>query len=168
MSLNVSELYATYWEPICRWLHRTAPGLTTDDIEDVAMVVFEKAARAAAAGTYRDQGTPGSWLYMVARNALTDYWREQQRHPKSDEIDNDAPGGRATVDAGSQLHLTRIEVATAIRRLPDRQRIAMLEQYWIGSDLRTTAEILGISVESVKKVRKRARRNLYDLLTDAA
>lgn len=168
MSLNVSELYETYWEPICRWLHRNAPDLTADDIEDVAMVVFEKAARAAAAGTYRDQGTPGSWLYMVARNALKDYWREQQRRVRTDEITNDVPGGLATADAGSSVHLTRLEIAEALLQLSPRYRMVLIEQYWVDASQEDTALLLGVTPGGLRHMRNRARARLYHLLTSAA
>lgn len=166
--LDVGALYATHWEPICRFLRRTAPTLSVGDIEDVAALTFEKAARAAADNIYREQGTAVPWLYTIARNALTDHWREQQARPVCDEITSDAPGGRATVDAGSQVHLTQMEIAEALLRLPWRQRLALVEQHWMGASQEDTALLMGITPGSLRHLRMRARERLYRILTRVA
>lgn len=46
--------------------------------EDLVQVTFEKMIRYSA--NYRGKGTVKSWLFTIARNAMKDEWKVQEKH----------------------------------------------------------------------------------------
>ena len=69
-----------------------------------------------------------------------------------------------TMDAGTLAHVTQLDIAALIGMLPIRQRIAMVERYWIGASTDETALLLGTHPDSVKHLRQRALARLARML----
>ncbi len=55
--------------------------------EDLVQITFEKMLKYAR--NYKGQGTVKSWLFSIARNAMKDQWRKQEKH-QSKSIDQKA------------------------------------------------------------------------------
>lgn len=90
-TLSASETDDARWlgfvEPLRAFLRkRVPPGV---DAEDVAQDVFLRLARHRT--TLADVRDVEAWIYRVARSALTDAWRaEQRRALRASELDPDA------------------------------------------------------------------------------
>src|SRR3990170_4792475 len=73
------QLYLRYFDPIFRYLRTRLAD--AQDAEDMAETVFLRAYQSLP--NYRERGWPFSaFLYQVARNALTDHYR--QRRPETE------------------------------------------------------------------------------------
>jgi len=68
-------LYNTYLTPLYRFIYFRVKN--TQDAEDLTQTVFIKAWEAI--GSYEDKGYSfSSWLYTIARNTVTDYWKKKK------------------------------------------------------------------------------------------
>ena len=156
--LAIDELYREHWQPIYRFL-RVRMGRAPDaDVEDLAATVFERVVRFS--GRYEDRGKARSWLYRIAERVLADRAPAVGCRPREVELADEATGGRATADAGSARHALAIDVARALAGLPDRERVALVERYWMGGSSEATAALLGVSEEVARKLVWRGRRHL--------
>lgn len=158
--LDVGALYETHWRPVYGFLRHRLPWADEAEVEDLTAVVFERVLRHA--DHYTDDQA-GGLLRTIARNLLADRARRASVRREQPILD-EAPGGRATTDAGSSAHLTELEVADALMQLPPRWRVALVEQHWLGASVADTALVLGVSGECIKAYRKRGRDRLQQLL----
>lgn len=159
---DVGALYEQHWPEIYRFLRRRMHRASDAEVEDLAAKVFERVV--LSSHRYEERGQAHSWLYEIARNLLVDHVRHAAL--LAFEPLTDALGRRATADAGSARHLTALEVAEALMRLPIRQRAALVGQFWSGDTLAESALLLGCSVDNVKHLRwyglRRLRRELLE------
>ncbi len=101
-----------------------------------------------------------AWLYMIVRNAALDELRRPQR---SEDLDEGlrlvaAPGGDPAQQVAMADDLRR--VVDDIRRLPERQRMALVMRELDGRSHRETARALGTTVPATKSLLVRARAGL--------
>lgn len=105
-----------------------------------------------------------TWLHRVAFNLCTDRLRKRRETylaEPPDHADPDAPPDRSLA-----LEEERRTIEVALAALPDRQREAIVLQYYQGLSNIDASEILGISVEALESLLARARRNLRRLLSE--
>ena len=159
---TVGALYAEHWEPVYWFLRARMPGAPDADVEDLAATVFERVVRFS--DRYEERGRARPWLLDIAANLLVDRARHWACRPREVAVDSESPGGRATVDAGSARHDLVLDVARVLARLPERQRIAIVERYWAGGTAADTALLMGTTEDGVKKLlwwgKRRLRREL--------
>lgn len=104
-----------------RWCGRRA------DAEDVAQEVCIRVGKAIA--TYRGAGAFTTWLYALTLNAVRDLRRKSQRdEAKSEAFRVHALSSAAVAEAPDQTEPAD-ELWLAVRRLPDKQRDAVLLVY---------------------------------------
>jgi RNA polymerase sigma-70 factor (ECF subfamily) len=102
--------------------------------EDVVQEVFVKAWRARASFDPR-VASERTWLHSIARNAVSD----RLRRSRPVEPLEDQPSTSQREDEV----LDRVVLASALRRLPDKQRQAVLEVHWRGRSSADLARELG-------------------------
>lgn len=134
------------------------------DAEDLTQVTFERAF--AAWDRYDPQrGEITTWLFTIARNALTDYGRRKRARPyRTVPLENVAEGDLGT-DQGPEERLGMDpDLAAALERLSRRERGLLALRF--GGDLRAPeiAELTGLSVANVHQILSRALRRLRTLL----
>lgn len=121
--------------------------------EDLTQDTFVKATRAVAG--FRG-GDPRSWLFAIARSVFIDHTRKRRTDP-TDLVEPipAAPGPdveeRTVIDA-------------VLRRLGDRQRMALLLVDHAGLSYAEMADVIGASPEAAKQLLWRARtsfRTIY-------
>jgi RNA polymerase sigma-70 factor, ECF subfamily len=129
--------------------------------EDLLQEVFLKIH--ARIDTLRDEEKLQSWIYQIARNAITDYYREQRVSlelpeslllPEEPQVVDDVvkeliPSVKAMVDS-----------------LPDEYRQALILTEYEGLTQRQLAERLGLSYSGAKSRVQRAREKLKVILLD--
>lgn len=127
------------------------------EAEDVAQEAFVRLWRQA--GRWRSgEARFDTWLHRVALNLCTDRIRKRRERYVAEppERADPSPGP----DAGISDEEQSDAVKTAIHALPERQRQAIVLQYYQGLSNADAAAVMGISVEALESLLARARRAL--------
>lgn len=135
------------------------------DAEDIAQDVCVRLSKALA--SYRGAGAFTTWLYTLTLNAARDFRRKTLRegvkgeafrvHAVCVDAIADAFGDEDPVD----------ELWVAVRRLPDKQREAVVLVYGEELSHAQTAEVMGISETTVSWHIHEAKKRLRVLMRDA-
>lgn len=153
----VERHYAFVYRVAYRWCGRKA------DAEDVAQEVCARLGRTIR--DYRGGGAFTTWLYTVTLNVARDLVRKTMREAAK----VDAYGVQALIDGdGGPEPDTQAEALwEAVRRLPDKQRDAVLLVYGEGLGHAAAAEIMAISETTVSWHVHEARKRLKVLMRSA-
>ncbi len=128
--------------------------------EDVVQETFASVWRSAA--SYRPERGPGAtWLYAVARNAITDGLR---RTPEPPVDVPDGPGREPDPSERAEDAWQAWRVHRALEVLPEHERPVIELAYWRGLSQSEIAEALGIPLGTVKTRTRSALARLADEL----
>lgn len=153
----LGQLYDAYFPRIYNYLsYRTA---NREEAEDLAGLVFERVITKYNMFDPK-RGEFESWIFTIARNALTNQKRRQIRHPErelSEWIEDD---GKLSPDEVflKQEELRRLRHYLTQLNERDRELIAL--RYGAGLSQRRVGEILGMNETSVAVALGRAVRRL--------
>jgi RNA polymerase sigma-70 factor (ECF subfamily) len=95
---------------------------------------------------------PSAWARKVLTNLTIDRWRRIRRHPQEEFVDQAVPG--PTIE--------HLDVAKALRALPDSQRTALLLHDVVGYSVAEVAAEMGAPEGSVRAWLSRGRHKLAD------
>ena len=160
MMLTAEALSAAYEQHaavVRGYLGRTLPA---EAVEDVASEVWLNVVRDAP--RYEDRGYQlSTWLYRIAYAKSMDWWRRQRRRPviPLDALTRPPAGEEALGDLETRLDV-RVILERAWPDLTHLQREAVRLRYLEDRTLAECADLMGISVASVKGVQHRALRKL--------
>ena len=127
-----------------------------EDARDVCQETFLRAFRGLSA--FKGQAKFSSWLYRIALNLCRDAMRRERRTPlvavpegiDPAELASQQPSPAPSVeDLVAQAELSR-HVASAMRRLPEDQRTAILLKEYHGLTFREVADIMGCPLSTAK------------------
>jgi RNA polymerase sigma-70 factor (sigma-E family) len=136
-----------------------ALGLFCGDVD-----AAEEFAQEALARAWRDWSkvsrldSPAAWVYRVAFN-LT---RSRFRHKRVEESWQRREAGSAFVTTDSDV-ATTVTLKRAIRRLPARQRQALLFRFYLDLSVAQSAEAMDCPQGTVKNLTYKALRSLRNL-----
>jgi RNA polymerase sigma-70 factor (sigma-E family) len=128
------------------------------DAEDVVQTAFVRVYRR---GRLRDPELAAAYLRQTVVNLTRSAWRRKQtagRHPELQSLD---------VAADPDV-VGRLVMRNAIAALPRRQREAVVLRYYADLTEVATAEVMGVSVGSVKAYTSRGLARLGELLAGSA
>ena len=128
-----------------------------DATQETFITVFRKADRFAGRSAF------STWLYRVAVNTCYDSLRKAQRRRTEPLPEITDPADEAVDDELASVEL-RPDIETALRRLPEEFRSAVVLSDLEGLALQTVAEILEVPVGTVKSRVFRGRRMLAGAL----
>lgn len=138
-----------------------------DEASDVAQEAFLRIWRHAA--RWRSgEARFDTWLHRVALNLCHDRLRRRKERPMDD---NDVLElADSTPSAAEQLETAQgsARLAAALAALPERQREAIVLQYYQELSNIDAAALMNISVEALESLLSRARRQLRSQLADSA
>jgi RNA polymerase sigma-70 factor (ECF subfamily) len=139
------------------------------DPED-ALGATQEAMIAIARGVGRFDGRSAftTWLYRVAMNAALDEGRRKARRPRPVDV---FPGSIAdAIGSGSPEDAigARLDVDAALRRLPEKFRIAVVLRDLCDLDYAEIAEVTGVRPGTVRSRIARGRAALADALGNRA
>lgn len=144
------------------------------DAQDAVQEAFLSAFKSLA--TFDGRAQIGTWLHRITVNAALMKLHTRKRHPESSIEDllptfkadghQDAPTGRWTESAGSvaEQSETRILIRQQIEKLPESYRTVLLLRDIEEFDTETVAQMLDLSISTVKVRLHRARQALRTLL----
>jgi RNA polymerase sigma-70 factor (ECF subfamily) len=160
------DLYLRYFDRVysyLRVLFRSDP----HQAEDVAQQVFTKVFEALP--RYERRGHPfRAWLFAIARNEAVTQLARAGRSEATDPLE---VAFRLDARGEAQPHpealewLTDRELMMFVERLPLAQRQVLVLRYMLDLTTREIAEILGRSLEDVRKLDSRARAFLEQRLS---
>lgn len=117
--------------------------------------------------THRGQWEPGrakfsTWLYRVVTNRCIDL----RRRPRTDDVDAVPEPMDGTLDAFNTMQrdeVTRL-LETAMQRLPEQQRVAVILSYHENMSNGEIADVMSTTVAAVESLLKRGRQQLREIL----
>jgi len=159
------ELMSEYEEAIFRFCYRKL--FRKEIAEDVAREAFVKAYEKI--NSLKDNSKFKSWLYKIAYNACMDEIKRVNRIVDSE----DNPHDNISDEKLSPEHLTEQKrnkevIKKEFKKLSDNHKDVIILVYYEGLSYEEAAEVLGISVGTVKSRLFRAlevlRKNLNDIV----
>jgi RNA polymerase sigma factor (sigma-70 family) len=151
-----TEMHHRYAEPLLTFARRMLRG-TGVDAEDVVQDAFVRAHLALRA-TDRPMALR-AWLYMIVRNRALDGLRARRASCSLDERDVALSCPSDPVEAALQRDELR-RVVDELARLPERQRLALVQRELCGTSHADLADQLGTTVSATKSLIIRARTQL--------
>ena len=144
------EVYDRYIDRVFAYVSRRAGSRAV--AEDITSEVFQQALSHLPRFEWR--GVPfAAWLYRMAANAVTDYWRRQGR--ESQEPPPDLPDERVHEELERRISLFQL-----VDRLPDLQRRVIEMRFVEDKSVRDVAATLARTEGAVKQLQLRALENL--------
>jgi RNA polymerase sigma-70 factor (ECF subfamily) len=135
---------------------RVSDGAAADDIrQDVFLKMHRRI------GQLRDAGKIESWLFRIARNAITDHYRARR---ETTEVPETLPAEET--ESGTECAALRESVRRLVSELPDTYREAVLLAELEDLPLAEVAQRLGITLTNAKSRVRRGRAQLREMLLD--
>ena len=153
-----NDIYAQYREKVYGYIRSRINDaqLAEDLCSDVFMKIYEKLDSFDAS-----KASISTWIYTIARNRLTDYYRT---HRAFDEIPETLCDGEASVEETICSRKTLDALADALERLDAREREIVILRYYSGKTLREIAERMRLSYTHIKTLHRHALSALRDLM----
>lgn len=106
-------------------------------------------------GRVREMDAPGLWAHRVGLNLARSRGRRLGAERRAlQKID------QAAAPAIAEAVSDAVTIRAAIRRLPPRQRSALIARYWLGCSVDEASAMLGWSQSSIKSLTARALASL--------
>ena len=123
------------------------------DVEDLVSAVFMKVVQKL--DSYDPaKASVSTWVYTIARNTVTDYFRTRHSMVAFEEyMPDEAPAMDLTGEALDSL-------ADALLTLKEKERDLIVLYYYSGYTLKTVAEMMGMSYINAKVIHKKALTGL--------
>ncbi|MCU1736180.1 MULTISPECIES: RNA polymerase sigma factor [Pseudomonas] len=137
-----------------------------DEAKDVAQESFLRIWRQAA--NWRSgEARFDTWLHRVVLNLCHDRLRKRKERPlEDDEPGNELVDSAPRPDEELEATARSEQMAAALAALPDRQREAIVLQYYQELSNIEAAALMNISVDALESLLSRARRNLRSYLAE--
>lgn len=152
-----TEIYLKYSDKIFRFLYWHLNDVHM--VEDLTSEVFFRAFK----NWQRFKGSyPQAWLYQIARNLLTDYYRSKKTSPleQAEEISVDAQL-LENLEKDEQVQKLKL----AVTKLPDNLRQVVILRFFEDLSASEVGSILGISEGNVRILQFRGLKKLKEELT---
>lgn len=159
---SFTELYNYYFPRVNNYVHYRIADF--HDAEDITSLIFEKVFLKYS--YYQLEKAPfSSWLFRIARNTITDYYRSQKQillvSQEQTEILVDARPDPIDVVVFND---TQRFLLRALASLSQREQDIIALKFWSGLSNREIAKLLGISESNTGVILYRAMRHLRTLL----
>lgn len=136
-----------------------------DEAKDVAQETFLRIWRHAA--RWRSgEARFDTWLHRVALNLCHDRLRRRKERPLNEEEALELADSAPPLDEQLESTERSARMAAALAALPERQREAVVLQYYQELSNIDAAALMNISVEALESLLSRARRQLRRQLAD--
>jgi RNA polymerase sigma-70 factor (ECF subfamily) len=156
----VSEIYARYATSILRFLYARVN--ERELAQDLTQEVFIRVIKSIGGFEYRDEKSFLAWLYTIAGNILTSYYRRHNN--AATPLDNPAHLQHVhNSDEVGQLH-ERLALEEAMRQLTEEQQRILSLRFFADMSNGEIAKALNRSEGSIKAIQYRALQSLQRIL----
>lgn len=122
-------------------------------------------------GKLQDPGSLRSWLFSIAMNSVRSFFRKKRAVPVPEIHDHEKPvWSRETTGPLEDLqHNERLSLMRhCIKQLPERDRDVLLLDVMAEMPQQEIAEALGLNINTVKTITRRAKIKLARLMAEVA
>lgn len=155
--MGIEEIWDQFHTPLARFVRgRVQDTQTADDLLQDIYIRIHTHAHAV-----REEQRLESWVYQIARNAITDHYRRQK--PLVEVTEDAAVEPPPDPQDDLQERLAR-SVRRMLNDLPDEYREALILTEYEGLTQRQLAEKLGISLSGAKSRVQRGRKLLRETI----
>ena len=150
-----TQLYRDFHGKILNYIQsRVNNAVLAEDLcSDVFLKVYEKL------DTFNSsKASLSTWIYTIARNTMTDYYRTRRVTEEIPETYADENDVEESVISAERLEL----LADALEALPERERDLIVLRYYSGLTLKEIGEKLDISYAYVKVLHNKALAKMRD------
>jgi len=147
------------------WLLTGDPTRAEDAVQESLIRLFGVWSRVR-----RDE--PEAYCHRILRNLVVSTWRKERRLVLVPEVRDQPVAGAASTDHRSNDHLAgadpgdRVDLVRALQKLPAREREVVVLRHYADLSERTVAELLGVSIGTVKSSASRGLDRLRELIVD--
>lgn len=159
---SFEEVYRRYFRPLYAFIALRVG--SRNAAEDVTAQVFEKALKAYP-GYDPGRGGLSTWLFAIARNAVSDHFRRQR--PDEVELDEGAAAA-ASADPLAELEAAELKanVRQALKVLEPREQELVALKFGAGLNNREIAGLLELSESNVGTILYRSLGKMKTRLED--
>ncbi len=153
------RLLVRRWEgPLFAFLQRMVG--SREEAQDLAQETLIRVCRTAS--RYRPEGRFKSWIFRIAGNLARSTLRRRKilDWVRFDRTEHDVAGVEEAADVRMEREERRRAVRSALARLPDRQRQAVVLRRWEDMSVAEIAEVMESSVSAVDSLLHRATETL--------
>lgn len=166
------RLFEDYYRPVSQYFARR--GCSKEECQDLAQETFMSAYRGMS--SYRSESSLETWLFVIAANVWRNWLRSQKAQKRSATEVSLEKESRSTErgvlnvvpapDTSALEGLLSSERFALLKRelenLPARMRFCFLLRFHQGLKYREIANVMGVSVETVKSQLFQARGRLKE------
>lgn len=162
LEYDFTEFYNEYFPRIYNYVcYRVS---NYNDADDLTSMIFYKLFEKR--GLYRPDKAPlFAWVFGIARNAVTDYYRRRGQNtysPLETAEDLAAPGSGPEDIA--EVNETKRQLYRALTSLKDRERDLIALKFWSGLNNREIAKVTGLSESNIGVILFRAMQHLRNIM----
>ena len=150
---TMEQIYQSYHDQILRYIR--AKLSSPQEAEDVCSTVMLNIMNGLS-GFQPSKSSLTTWIYTIARNAVTDHLR---RTRPSVPLDETIPVYEEGFDCILREE-TLEELAAALETLPNRERDVILLHYYSGRSLKEIAAAMGMSYSNSKLLHSKGLAHL--------
>jgi len=156
-----SELYENYITPIFRFVYFRVRNRV--DTEDLTQSIFLKAWNALP--NYKQKENPfSSWLYAIARNTVTDFWKKKKDWNIGELGENAIKSKEEPIDDLIEKEENLKELKEVIELLTDEQQEVIILRFIDGLSNKEISKIIGKKEDAIRQLQSRAIRILREYL----
>lgn len=161
--MTYEDFYSAYYGSVLRYLSgKCAQKETAEDLaSQVFLYCYQNYDRYDP-----EKASMASWVYMVANSRLKNYWRDRKAYVDLEEVKDFIPDERDTLDSAILLDELRDDMADALEKLPERQRIIVVLRYFKDMSAVDIGKMLNMSPVNVRVQLSRALDKLEKELTE--
>src|SRR5205807_1439964 len=139
-----------------------------EEAEDLTSEIFLKAV--SSIDQQRSPQSMQTWLFLIARITIADYWRAYYRLPKSslDELLETGWQGPTEEEPAAISSGPTDRVQRLLQALPEHYREVLMCRFLLNLSIKATALRMGLTVANVKVLQFRALKRAADLEQVAA
>lgn len=139
-------------------------GFSTDDAEDIVQETMVRVWRKAETWRENDGASVKSWITTIAYNLCIDRKRKIARTHEVQGLDLGQFSGQSNTESTIAQNQTMQIVRDALKKLPERQRAALVLCHYHGYSQSEAADIIGTSVKGIEGLLVRGKAAMKTLL----
>ena len=155
--MDTEKIYRDYHDKVFGYIRSNINSV--HDAEDLTANVFVKVFEKLD-GFDESKASLSTWIYTIARNTLTDYFRTRKVYAEIPETLEDGSSVEEDVCRAEMLET----LAEALETLPERERDIIILRFYSGKTLKEITAQMGISYAYGKVLQNKAFEKLRKFL----